>query len=645
MLGVSKARADLEQRVANTAATVIEIESQIAGALPARQEVVARLAMVQQSFDAVKAEIVRAEIAQRLAAGDRDFLRQQIEVAQLSERLERVTDAVRRRDEAEAVLESSQVDDALVARIEAAGIDVAKAEAAAATGAATITVEALADVDLEIDGKVDALLAGNTRQRMVDGSTEVVVPGLVGMVVNAGAEAQALADRLVEARAAFRSRCEEGGVNDLAEARLAATQRNEAARALVETAKSMQDDLRDLTFDALAQKVANLTARIARYRAERPTEPVVPSSPEAAERVALQADTELRQRREELDRLEKDLSRAREDVQALDLGDASNRARLEQAQIAAEQEQRSLAAARTVISDEAIATQLSDAEATLSVSGAELSEVQGQLAAHDPDSVEELLRNTRAVRARLADELHDNDVRVHELRAKLSLLGEDGVATQLDMAKSELAHLTVAHERLEARAAAAKLLLRDRCPTTERGASPLRRTVPGGHRITRSPGVRLIPAGRPGGRSEHRAPDAGWRHTRVRRTEHWGQGAAGDDQPARLRLHCGHRWGRSRHFRRCARLERSPKTRAHGGGHLQGRSFVSDHRAHLHTGPLRQRGRCRGRATRELIHGSNDRGELTLFHRRRFGNLAGLCYRLPATTSTARLVPSTQRSN
>ena len=88
----------------------------------------------------MKADSGQAEGAQRRAADDRDFLRQQIEVAQLSERLARVTDAVRRRNEAEAVLESSRVDDALVARIEAAGIEVAKAEAAAATGAATITV-------------------------------------------------------------------------------------------------------------------------------------------------------------------------------------------------------------------------------------------------------------------------------------------------------------------------------------------------------------------------------------------------------------------------------------------------------------------------------------------------------------------------
>ncbi len=332
LLGLSSVRAEQNERVAETAAAVAEMESQVARALPARQEVVAWLRTVQQEYVLVKVAVGNAERTQRRAVDDRDFLRQQIEVAQLSERLARVTDAVSRSNSAAAVLESSRVDDALVARIEAAGIEVARAEAAAATGAASITVRAIADVDVEIDGQVDALLAGTDRQLMVDGATHVVVPGLISVVVNAGAQAQALADRLAEARAACQATCDEGGVNGLAEARVAAMERNEAARSLVETAKSIKDDLRDLTADALAQKVAGLTARIARYQQERPTEPPLPPGYDAAERVALESDADLQQRREELDRLERDLARAKEDVQALDIDDASNKARLEQAQ-------------------------------------------------------------------------------------------------------------------------------------------------------------------------------------------------------------------------------------------------------------------------------------------------------------------------
>ncbi len=481
LLGLSSVRAELKQRVVGAAAAVVEIESHVARALPAREDVEARLQSVQREFDAVKAAMGEAERAQRRATEDRDFLRQHIEVAQLSERLARVTDAGRRRDAAEAVLEASRVDDTLVARIEAAGIEVAKAEAAAATGAATIAVRAIADVDVEIDGQADALAAGTSRQLLVDGATDIVVPGLIGVVVSAGAQAQALADRLAETRAVFRAICDEGGVNDLAAARLAATERNEAARALVETAKSIKDDLRDLTADALAQKVVSLTARIDRYRQERPEAPPLPSSYDAAETVALEAGADLQQRREELDRLEKDLARAKEGVQTLNLGEASDRARLDQAQIAAANEQRSLAQARAITSDEAIETQLAEAQAALSTRAAELADVQRQLAAQDPDTVEELLNNARAVRARLAGELHDNEGRVRELRTKLSLLGDEGLATQLDAAKSELTHLTASHERLEARAAAAKLLFetfaRRRTEALHRYVAPFREGI------------------------------------------------------------------------------------------------------------------------------------------------------------------------
>jgi hypothetical protein len=451
-------RADLIRRAAETATAVAEIEPQVTGALPARQELVARLNELHRQFSAVKEEMAGAEANQRRAVADRDFLRQQIEVAQLSERLHRATDALRRRDEAHVVLESSRVDDALVARLETSGIEVARAEAAASTGAASITMEAIAPVEVEIDGASDALGAGVTRQLMVDESTEICVSGLIRLVINAGAEAQALADRLATARAAFQAICDEGGVRDLADARLGATVRNDAARTLVETERSIKDDLRDLTIDALSQKVRSLTARIARYAAERPPEPPLASDHGAAEKMALEADRVFQQHREVGERLEKDLSRAKDELQELDLGDASTKARLEQARIAATQEQQSLTDARRETSDEAINQRLVAVDATLSARAIELAAVEAELAAQDPFTVEELLRNARAVRVRLADELHEKEAKIRDLRTKLSLLGEEGLANKLDIAKSELAHLTVTYEQREARAAAAKLL-------------------------------------------------------------------------------------------------------------------------------------------------------------------------------------------
>ena len=458
VLEVSKGRTNLVERSADTAGAVRELVLQAEGALPARIQVEDHFREARQKVDVCKRQVREAEMAQRRSADDRDYRRQQIELDQLSERHGRVMDAVRRRSEADVVIDSSHVDDELVERIEAAHVELARAEASAATGAATVNAEALADIGVEIDGRAVALGAGEQRELVVVGSAEVVVPGTIRVVVTAGAEAQVLADRLAEARAAFESACAQGHIAGLAEARRAASARNEAERVLAETASSIAQDLRDLAIEALAQKVERLTARVASYESERPAEPPLPPTLDSAQVLASECDEVLQDRREELERVEKDLVRASAAIQEVDLGDASTKALLEQARTAAGQEQRTLDDARRVVSDGDVADQLADAESAMLARSEELTEAETRLAGEDPDSVEELLRNARAVKKRLADDRHDNEVRTRDLRTKLALKGEEGLANKLDMAKSELAHLTVAYERLEARAAAAKLL-------------------------------------------------------------------------------------------------------------------------------------------------------------------------------------------
>ena len=95
---------------------------------------------------------------------------------------------------------------------------------------------------------------------------------------------------------------------------------------------------------------------------------------------------------------------------------------------------------------------------------------------------------------------------MRDLRTKLSLLGEEGLATKLDIAKSELAHLTVTYERSEARAAAAKLLFdtfaRRRAEAHHRYVAPFREGIESLGRLVFGSDSR----GRTGRRSEHLAP-------------------------------------------------------------------------------------------------------------------------------------------
>jgi chromosome segregation ATPase len=478
---ISKARSSLVERVALARRGVDALESTVQSALPARAQVEARRTEAQQAVGEAKDLVRHAEVAQRRAVGDSEYRRQQIELAQLSERRDRVLDAVDRQSQAEAVLEASHIDDALFERIEDAHLELAKSEAAATSAAASIDVEALADLDLRIDDATVALGVGAHHELHVTGTSRLTVPGAITMVVTAGAEAQALADRQIDAERTFRYLCEQAHVSHLAEARQALAARHDAERVLVEVATSIQQDLRDLTPEALAQKVQRLTTRVATFEAERAEEPPVPPDLDSAQSLATECDRVLEERRDELVRLDKDLAEALAAVQAVDLDDATSRARLDQAREALAQAETALDEARQDETDADVAARAAQTEDAVRACAHELAAAEAVLAAEDPVSVEELLRNARGVKKRLADERHENEVTRRDLRTRLAVRGEEGLANELDVAKSELVWVSAEHERLEARAAAAALLhdtfARRRAEAHHRYVAPFRERI------------------------------------------------------------------------------------------------------------------------------------------------------------------------
>ena len=140
---------------------------------------------VQQSEEATKAlraaqdALRTAQDKLRLANDDRDYRRNQIEKDQLYERHERVLGAQKDLRIAEAVLDSSQVDDELVDQIEQAGLEETRAKIALEASAASVEATALSDLSVLIDGQ-DFTMGTNAVQRAhVTKEWELVVPDIV----------------------------------------------------------------------------------------------------------------------------------------------------------------------------------------------------------------------------------------------------------------------------------------------------------------------------------------------------------------------------------------------------------------------------------------------------------------------------------
>lgn len=457
-LEIDKTRADLIARAADAAARVDELTASIESAQPERERAEARLSGAQTAVRHARTAVEEADLAARRADGDRDYRRHQIELAQLSERHLRVVSAIERRTRAEAVLEASRVEDDTLQRIEDAHLELAKADASATSGAATVEYEALADVDVQIDDSTVALRSGTQHQIQVSESTHLVVPGTISMVVRAGTDARALVDRHREAELEYRSLCEAAGVPDVAGARRANDERSAALRELESVATTLEQDLRDLSSEALARKVAHLGARVETFEANRSAEPPVPADLDSAQISAQECARALEERRDELARAEKDLAAATQAVQQVELGDAGVQAQLGPAHEAVQRAEDSLRAARQDLPDAQVAAEVGETRAAATACAEKLVEAEAALAAEDPDSVDELLLNARGVKKRLADELHENEATTRDLRTKLAIKGEEGLAKELDEAKTEEFRLTSEYDRLESRAAAAKLL-------------------------------------------------------------------------------------------------------------------------------------------------------------------------------------------
>ncbi len=270
---LSSARTDLVERANNTQRAVSELEAAVARAEPAREQAESARRAAGDRFAEAKEALAAAEADQRRAGADRDYRREQIEVAQLTERLDRVNEAERRRAAAAEVIAASSVDDALVERIAAAELDVARAEASVSTGATKVTASALSKVSIEVDGVPVTWEAGSEHELSVLDATELRVLEQISLHIKAGAGASDLAQRLADAKAVLGSICAEGQVAGLAEARHLAAARNDAQRVITDADKSIAQDLRDLTVDELARKVGGLTRRIGDYEATRSADP------------------------------------------------------------------------------------------------------------------------------------------------------------------------------------------------------------------------------------------------------------------------------------------------------------------------------------------------------------------------------------
>ena len=364
------------------------------------QEAAPELAAAIRRREAAAASLKDAAEALRLAddiraraAKDRDYLREQIEVEQISERHDRYVQAGQSLKEAEDYLESAMVDDDVLERIEAAYLDDLSARAVIDSAAASVETTALSDIRMQFDGKDIDLHANDVHSALVEDEAVLVIPGTARLRVSAGNESKGLAERRRITQEAYRRLCNEVGVADLAEARKAVQERRDARRVKSDAIAAIKRDLRDLTPDILQAKIKDLTKRVTSYPQERPEDPPLPPDLGEATRIASDAEVVVTDSRTRLDASDAAAKKSDEQLTKARLNDADRTARISVADDRKLETENRLAAARKNQADDALRAALVVAQERFEAALKSLDEVKAQLEAVDTASLETLLLN------------------------------------------------------------------------------------------------------------------------------------------------------------------------------------------------------------------------------------------------------------
>ncbi len=378
-----------------------------------------------------------AEVVARLLRTDVEYRRAEAVLAELSGQKRRVDVAREALARAEATLIANRVDEATLAAIRAADLAVQMARARLDAGRPTVVIEALRPVEVELDGHLVALVPGEPLRRSVGDRLRLVVPGTVGVDVEAGAGDARLDEALVAAQTAIEELCARAGVADLAAADVAAAARRDAVTAKREHEQTIAELLGADGLAALAGLEARIAAaeqRTVGYVEARPAEPPMALDADTARDAADEAERALDAVRGVATSAEVEEKAARERLAELETKATEAKVLLQVAEDTVAAHERSLAEARGAASDEALAEGRADFAAAAERATVEATEARTALERESPDRVKTLLENAEGVLAGASLALREAEDERLQVETHLRDHGEDGLAEKRDNA-------------------------------------------------------------------------------------------------------------------------------------------------------------------------------------------------------------------
>lgn len=388
---------------------------------------------------------------------DEEFRHEELDLQMMSERLQRVVVIRKAVLDAKAVLQRTKIKRSGLDRIEHQVLELHAAKAALAAGSPTLHLRSYIDLNVLLDGTPETVRPGVELERTIADQLQLDLPDQFQLSIRAGTSLESLAHAVSSAEAQLSKLFRGYGVASQDEAEQRVREREEAERTLAEAEPRLLENLRDITFEQLAEKIEDLTRRTLRYLDERQDAggSVIGADLDSCRTLRLVAEREAAAVRSEHQERDQEAGAAGDVLQ-----DVRNRYQGVVAQIQMLREhitrrESELTDVRTVAADE-------DLEAAGLVANDRFVEARqrwqsaiDEFKIAQPETVRTLASNARATFENLTQQQGELERERLQLKTKLELWGEEGLGESVEAARARVTQLDREQARLSARAAAA----------------------------------------------------------------------------------------------------------------------------------------------------------------------------------------------
>lgn len=418
----------------------------------------ARLKEAQTVLEEADRQRQAADFLAVLRRADFDYYNNKLHFDQLAERRERIDLARKQAAQAEQVLARNRVDARTLKAIGDAERVLLTAQAQLQTGAPSVCLRGLADCRLVVDDAQVNLAKGALRTISVADSFRIALPGVLELEITAGNSAEGLTRKVEEGRRLLDAACAKAGVTSPEDARIESENRREATRQVDAKAQVEKDNLRDLTYEELVQKLLALEQAVPDYLARRVQEPALCADLEAARKARGAAEALLVEAAAQSESARRLFDGARSERDGVNTRHQELRVQTELLSTGLSQARDSLERARNSVADEVLTSALIDAVQAATDAEARVRDAQVQLKARNPERVKALADTARGSLQTTQTRRRADQTELTEVLTRLKIHGEEGLHERRHAALAGLERLQADNQSLLRRAAAARSL-------------------------------------------------------------------------------------------------------------------------------------------------------------------------------------------